>query len=60
MAYDCEQVMNDEVQSTCTLVSAIQDRRSSGISPDDRSLLAFLLRAQQEDPAGIVTDKHIR
>eukprot|EP00879_Flechtneria_rotunda_P001364 GHRR01001514.1.p1 GENE.GHRR01001514.1~~GHRR01001514.1.p1 ORF type:complete len:511 (+),score=138.65 GHRR01001514.1:235-1767(+) len=38
----------------------LQDRRTHGISADDRSLLSFMLAAQQADPDGIVTDKHIR
>ncbi|WIA37607.1 hypothetical protein OEZ86_014509 [Tetradesmus obliquus] len=37
-----------------------QERRQQGISPQDRSLLSFMLAAQQAAPGGLVSDKHIR
>uniref|UniRef100_A0A383VZ67 Cytochrome P450 n=1 Tax=Tetradesmus obliquus TaxID=3088 RepID=A0A383VZ67_TETOB len=38
----------------------LQERRQQGISPQDRSLLSFMLAAQQAAPGGLVSDKHIR
>uniref|UniRef100_A0A383VRC8 Cytochrome P450 n=1 Tax=Tetradesmus obliquus TaxID=3088 RepID=A0A383VRC8_TETOB len=38
----------------------LQERRQQGISPQNRSLLSFMLAAQQAAPGGLVSDKHIR
>eukprot|EP00775_Hariotina_reticulata_P007257 gene7257-7470_t len=42
------------------VAQVLQDRRAHGISADDKSLLSFMLAAQQADRSGFVTDSHIR